>query len=93
VVPGLSSATLSDFRALLRPAPVPAALLARTELTCHAAPGLHGAPAVELAVIRPTDTSGPLPAVLHFHGGGFIAGGALDDEATHRTLAGRLRCV
>jgi acetyl esterase/lipase len=31
--------------------------------------------------------------VLHFHGGGFIAGGARDDEAAHRKLAARLRCV
>jgi triacylglycerol lipase len=92
-VPELTAATLADFRALMRPARVPAELLARTGLQELEAPGLEGGPAVKLAVMRPQGAAGPLPAVLHFHGGGFIAGGARDEEALHRALVDRLRCV
>jgi triacylglycerol lipase len=93
VVPELSAATLADFRALMRPGCVPAELLARTELQVREAPGWRGVPAVELAIMRPKGAAGPLPAVLHFHGGGFIAGGARDEEAAHRALVDRLHCV
>jgi len=102
VVPELSLATLGQFRALLRPGPVPASLLAETKLQSHAAPSLHGAPEVEVVVIRPTPSAdasdaematAPLPAVLYLHGGGYIAGSARDDEAAHRALAARLHCV
>ncbi|OAH13457.1 alpha/beta hydrolase [Streptomyces jeddahensis] len=37
-------------------------------------PGPDGAPDVSLLICRPTDASGPLPAVYHIHGGGMILG-------------------
>jgi acetyl esterase/lipase len=37
-------------------------------------PGPEGAPEVSLLIIRPTGASGPLPGVVHLHGGGMIIG-------------------
>jgi acetyl esterase/lipase len=44
------------------------------EISDHFAPGYEGAPDVLVRVYRPTGTSGPLPAILDIHGGGFVLG-------------------
>lgn len=38
------------------------------------APGPEGAPDVRVALYRPEAASGPLPALLHLHGGGMVMG-------------------
>ncbi|OYW92187.1 MAG: arylesterase [Caulobacterales bacterium 32-67-6] len=58
----------------------------------RAIPGPVGAPDVEVLIYRPKDAAGPLPCILHIHGGGYVAGAAADNEAVHRTLAADLAC-
>lgn len=64
----------------------------RTDLTVRRAPGPPGAPEVEVLVYRPRAASGPLPCILHIHGGGYVAGDAQSLEAAHRPLASELSC-
>ncbi|MCC4605444.1 alpha/beta hydrolase [Xanthomonas campestris pv. badrii] len=49
----------------------PLEAVAHTE---HRIPSLTGAPAVRVLMYRPEGVSGPLPALLYIHGGGFVAG-------------------
>lgn len=42
---------------------------------------------------RPADVAGPLPAILHVHGGGFVSGSAAASDRKCRELAGALQCV
>ena len=51
---------------------------ARRTLTWHAAPGPDGD--VRVALLRP-DVEGPVPVLLHLHGGGLIVGTVSDDVA------------
>ncbi|MBC7169279.1 alpha/beta hydrolase [Phenylobacterium sp.] len=67
--------------------------VARTTLERRRVPGPKDAPEVELLVYRPKAATGPLPAILHIHGGGYVAGAAADNEAVHRPLAADLACV
>lgn len=66
--------------------------LARTSLERRSVPGPAGAPEVEVLIYRPQQASGPLPCILHIHGGGYVAGAAADNEAVHRPLAADLGC-
>lgn len=66
--------------------------LARTSLERRTIPGPAGAPEVEVLIYRPQRTEGPLPCILHIHGGGYVAGAAADNEAVHRPLAADLGC-
>lgn len=66
--------------------------LARTSLERRSVPGPAGAPQVEVLIYRPQQASGPLPCILHIHGGGYVAGAAADNEAVHRPLAADLAC-
>jgi acetyl esterase len=52
----------------------------------HSIDGPAGA--IELRVFRPDRPSGPLPALLWCHGGGFLVGGADSADAICRNLAG-----
>jgi acetyl esterase/lipase len=56
------------------------------------APGLNGAPDVGLEIYRASDP-GPLPCIVHIHGGGYIYGTAADTAALHRPMAAELGCV
>ena len=67
--------------------------VARTELTRRRIPGPKDEPEVEVLVYRPKAATGLLPAILHIHGGGYVAGAAADNEAAHRPLAADLGCV
>ena len=67
--------------------------LARTDLTVREIPGPAGAPDVKVFHYRPKDASGPLPCILHFHGGGYVGGDAAGQEAVHRPLAADLGCA
>lgn len=67
--------------------------VARTTLERRRIAGPKDAPEVEVLVYRPKDAEGALPAILHIHGGGYVAGAAADNEAVHRPLAADLGCV
>lgn len=47
---------------------------------------------VLLHVYTPID-EGPTACILHFHGGGFVMGAAVNQEVQHRVLAEKLRCA
>ncbi|MGJ3509559.1 alpha/beta hydrolase [Enemella sp. A6] len=47
-----------------------------TEYSVHEVPGVEGAPAVEVHVLRTKSGNGDRPALLWFHGGGFVLGDA-----------------
>ena len=92
-LPDLSLDTLPAFRQKLDSGIVPAASIEGTNLRLVTVPGLPGSPDVAAVVIRPTAATGPLPCVLHFHGGAFVAGRARADEAAHRALVQSLACL
>lgn len=46
-----------------------------------------------LRIYRPCGAKGPLGAILHLHGGGFVAGSSASMEAVHRPLVAALGCV
>jgi acetyl esterase len=52
-------------------------------------------PEVPVRVYRPHGTAGdpPLPVLVYFHGGGFIAGGLTSHDGTLRELTARTGCV
>ena len=87
-----SEALLPTVRAQSRRPPVMPEDVARTEMTVRQVPGPSGAPDVGVVIYRPADAEGPLPCVLHVHGGGYIAGAAAAGEANHRPLAADLSC-
>ena len=45
-------------------------------------PGPEGAPPIQVRVYRPSALKAPAPAMLWIHGGGFVIGHPLQDEAT-----------
>ena len=57
------------------------------------APGRDGAPAVPLHVYRANGVAGPLPTILHLHGGGYVAGKASELADAHRVMAQDLKCA
>ncbi|HXQ13854.1 MAG TPA: alpha/beta hydrolase [Caulobacteraceae bacterium] len=87
----LDTASLAVLRAAPRQAPptpdVPVELSERTVA------GLNGAPDVRVMVYRPNAASGPRPAILHVHGGGYVLGSAEMSDAANRQLAHDLDCV
>lgn len=56
-------------------------------------PGPEGAPEVPVVIYRPADVAGKLPALLHIHGGGYVAGLPQMADAQNRQLAHDLQCV
>ncbi len=68
--------------------------LARSEQEVRTVPGPDGAPEVEVLIYRPSAAATRLrPCIFHIHGGGYVAGEARANEATHRPLAADLDCV
>ena len=55
-------------------------------------PGINS-PEVGVLIYRPADQQGPLPAILHIHGGGYVIGCALMGDATARHKVKELNCV
>ncbi len=49
--------------------------------------------AIPIRVLWPTVSAEPLPALVYFHGGGFVIGGIDTDDALCRTLARLAGCV
>lgn len=56
-------------------------------------PGAQGAPDVHLFVVNAAPGSRPRPAILHIHGGGFIAGGAVEYILKSQRIAQEHDCV
>ena len=56
-------------------------------------PGRGSDPEVRVRLYRPTESQGPLPAVLWIHGGGYLLGTPEQDEVSSITLCKTLRCV
>jgi acetyl esterase/lipase len=87
----LHAATLALFRAAPRQAaPTPAVPV---DVSAHMVPGLNGAADVKVLLYRPRAGSGPRPAILHIHGGGYVLGSAEMSDAANRQLANDLDCV
>jgi triacylglycerol lipase len=67
--------------------------LRRSELVRRNVPGPKDAPEVGVAIYRPAGAEGALPCILHIHGGGYVSGSLMSNEAVHRPLAADLQCV
>lgn len=52
-----------------------------------------GAPTIRVLSYRPSKVEGPLPAVLHVHGGGFVMGAPEMKDVENRILASELNCA
>lgn len=66
--------------------------VALTSMEVRRIPGPAGAPQVEVLTYRPREAMGPLPYILHIHGGGYVMGDARDREGAHRAWAAELNC-
>ncbi|RVT91177.1 alpha/beta hydrolase [Sphingomonas crocodyli] len=88
--------TADNLDALRQPfpaMPLPEELLAATTLEERTIPGLDGEPDVRLVLIRPKTLPANAPAVLNFHGGGYLIGRAEMSEASQRPIAQKLDCL
>jgi acetyl esterase/lipase len=56
-------------------------------------PGPEGAPQVRVRRYRPTEPRGPLPALVYFHGGGFVVGSLDLYDADCRRIAAEVGAV
>lgn len=52
-----------------------------------------GGPSVRVMAYRPHRSEGPLPALVHMHGGGYVAGHPEMSDAANRALADTLDCA
>lgn len=53
----------------------------------------RNAPDIELRIARPQNASGPLPAILWMHGGGYVMGDAEIDDPTIMRFAKNANCI
>ncbi len=56
-------------------------------------PARSDAPPVRMLAYRPTQSPGTLPAILHFHGGGYVFGSPEMTDAANRALSIALGCA
>ncbi|WEK42161.1 MAG: alpha/beta hydrolase [Candidatus Sphingomonas colombiensis] len=73
--------------------PLPPSEAIGVTLERRTVPGADGAPGIGLHIYRPDGVEGPLPAIYHIHGGGYVLGAAKDLEGVHRPLVKELGCV
>ena len=64
-----------------------------TNLAIRQVPGPDGAPNIRLHIYTPEGAEGPLPAIYHIHGGGYVGGSAGQLEFAHRPLCKALQCA
>jgi acetyl esterase/lipase len=91
----LSRDTLPELREMLNQmrAAMPVATNFPVAVDHLTIPGPEDAPALRVLSYRPTQAKGPLPAVLHIHGGGYVIGSADMMDAANRELAAELNCA
>jgi acetyl esterase/lipase len=87
----LSAATLPALRTMEFPSDAPVA--AEVHRVERELPGPSGAPAVRALFYTPPAAGGPLPAVLHIHGGGYVMGVPEMNDARNRQLARDVGCA
>lgn len=85
----LSAETLPAMRA--RQLPFPPSTDEGVELDERTIDGPVGP--LRLRIYRPRNAAGPLGAILHMHGGGFVGGSIEAMEFAHRPLVAALGCV
>ncbi|MFN8492238.1 MAG: alpha/beta hydrolase [Caldilineaceae bacterium] len=56
-------------------------------------PGPAGDPDVLVRVYQPAERPATLPAILWIHGGGYVLGGMVDDDAHCRVLTKQVNCI
>jgi acetyl esterase/lipase len=85
--------TLQAFRE--RPVPqAPLSDAARAvTVTPRTIPGACGAPPTRVAIYRQSSVSGPVPIILHIHGGGYVAGSVEISQGRQQELAAALGCA
>jgi triacylglycerol lipase len=88
----LSAELLPMMRATMS-APVADPDAARIEPAQRTVPGPEGGPDVDVLVYRPETASGPLPCILHIHGGGYVAGAAAMMATTLGQMTAALGCA
>ncbi|MEO5493556.1 MAG: alpha/beta hydrolase [Sphingomonas sp.] len=89
----LNADTLIEMRNRERSLPLPPADPTGTTLERRQVPGPIGAPDIALHIYKPEGVEGPLPAIYHIHGGGYVGGGASQLEFFHRPMVRELNCV
>lgn len=81
----------ADALALLRTVPKP-------DLPDITAGEIHvdsafGAPPIRVLTYRPVKSDGPLPVIVHIHGGGFVMGSPEMKDVENRIFASELKCA
>ena len=89
----LTEGTLPVLREARFPLPQTPGAAEAVSLESRSLPGPKGAPDVQVLVYRPRQASGPLPCILHIHGGGFIGGSAEELTPIHLAMAMQLDCM
>lgn len=89
--PGGLAARRAGVAMMAAAAPVPEGLAASVETIL--VPGPVDAPPVRVLAYRPTEAVGPLPAVVHLHGGGYVLGIPEMMDIANRELAATLGCT
>jgi triacylglycerol lipase len=95
VVPALtlSDETLAGVRENRMVLPVDPAADAAVASERRRISGPADAPEIEVLCYRPRAATGPLPCILHIHGGGYVLGDAQSMAAFHKPLARELGCA
>ena len=90
-LPPIDAANLAERR---QPSPTFALPpLASPAVLERAVPGPKGAPDVRLYVVNAGEPGAAMPAILHMHGGGFVAGAAKDGLRALQEHAAAIGCV
>jgi len=90
---GITLETLADARTSLLMPPTEVPVPPGVVIEERRLPGPAGAPEIPALLYRYTDRGPPRAALLHIHGGGYVAGNALRDDEAMRILAGNLGLV
>jgi acetyl esterase/lipase len=92
----LSTDVLPAMRTGVRkfaPPPIDPAIMEAVGAERRQIPGPAGAPEIEIVIYQPHATAKLRPCLLHFHGGGYVAGKSAASEPALRPLALELDCV
>jgi triacylglycerol lipase len=89
----LNEQTLPAMRATAFAPPADPVAQEAVAMQERSVPGPGGSPDVPLRIYTPQNNEGPLPGILHIHGGGYVAGSAADLDPLDRRLALDANCV